>query len=1030
MNNRSDSTFVGSILWRALAFAILLLAIGLAVPTPAQAGDHSKYADIVDTNPNPVPHGPTPEDLEYIQELQDQRAAGALEVSIMAAPTGTVWTPGEYEEIKGVFVPWEPGSYLALLTEFAVGVTTDASGSLAYVIVSGASQEASATTTLAGAGADMSRVRFIYYNLDTVWIRDYGPRYNVVDGKPGIIDHTYNRPRAQDNAFPDFVDNQPVPFLQDEPVYLMDLTHGGGNFLAFSNGDAFMSSLIEEENTDKTTAEITTIVEDHFNVNLHIFPRLSANVDATGHIDMWMMPLSDDAVLISEFPTSHPGSKTITDNAATYMAGQGYTVYRTPAYNSTGESSTGGTHYTYTNAAIVNDRVYIPEYGGTHVTDDATALAVYQSALPGREIVQVDTASIITAAGAIHCVMKHVYTSCSATSATISGTILDGGSSPVEGALVTADNGGGIGSTDATGYYEFCVPNGWSGTVTPTMSGTTFAPASRSYTNVTSDMPGEDYTAEGPVIALGPDDFELGFGNWSNITGDIFDWTRNSGSTTSSGTGPSGDHTTGSGYYVYIETSSPRVAGDTAILESACIDLTDATSANLNFWRHMYGASMGSLDVEVASSTGDSCASLGAFGNVYSLSGDQGDQWVEDNVSLDSYVGNSIRIRMIGTRGSSYTGDLALDDLVVTKAVSSAAVCGNDIVETGEDCDDGNTDPGDCCSATCSYEVAGSLCGNPGDGVCDLQDTCNGSGVCTDNVEPPTTVCRADAGECDVAELCDGAGACPVDGFEVAGTLCGNPGDGVCDLQDTCNGSGACTDNVEPPTTVCRADAGECDVAELCDGAGACPVDGFEVAGTLCGNPGDGVCDLQDTCNGSGVCTDNVEPPTTVCRADAGACDVAELCDGAGSCPADVVLDGVSCNDNNVCNGTDMCEAGVCVHTNPLDCNDSEVCTTDYCSPILGCQYVNNTLSCEDGNACTSGDKCSGGTCGSGLPMDCDDENSCTADSCDEIAGCINEVIPGCTAVPTTPEWGLPLLAGLLLAAGALLVRERRRAAA
>jgi hypothetical protein len=28
------------------------------------------------------------------------------------------------------------------------------------------------------------------------------------------------------------------------------------------------------------------------------------------------------------------------------------------------------------------------------------------------------------------------------------------------------------------------------------------------------------------VDVLGPDDFEVGFGNWSNIGGDVFDWTR------------------------------------------------------------------------------------------------------------------------------------------------------------------------------------------------------------------------------------------------------------------------------------------------------------------------------------------------------------------------------------------------------------------------------------------------------------------------------------------------------------------------
>jgi hypothetical protein len=111
-----------------------------------------------------------------------------------------------------------------------------------------------------------------------------------------------------------------------------------------------------------------------------------------------------------------------------------------------------------------------------------------------------------------------------------------------------------------------------------------------------------------------------------------------------------------------------------------------------------------------------------------------------------------------------------------------------------------------------------------------------------------------------VEEFCDGAGSCPADAFEPGGTFCGNPGDNLCDLQDTCDGSGTCDDNVEPTTKSCRADAGECDVEEVCDGAGSCPADAFEPSGTFCGSPGDNLCDLQDTCDGSGVCQDNSIP--------------------------------------------------------------------------------------------------------------------------------------------------------------------------
>jgi hypothetical protein len=56
----------------------------------------------------------------------------------------------------------------------------------------------------------------------------------------------------------------------------------------------------------------------------------------------------------------------------------------------------------------------------------------------------------------------------------------------------------------------------------------------------------------------------------------------------------------------------------------------------------------------------------------------------------------------------------------------------------------------------------------------------------------------------------------------------------------------------------------------------------------------------------------------------------------------------------------DACE---CVS---VSCNDGNGCTDDGCDPTTGCVYANNTSACEDGNPCTVGDACSGGTCQSG----------------------------------------------------------------
>jgi hypothetical protein len=59
----------------------------------------------------------------------------------------------------------------------------------------------------------------------------------------------------------------------------------------------------------------------------------------------------------------------------------------------------------------------------------------------------------------------------------------------------TISYNGGSTNTDGTGAYAFTVASGWSGTVTPSKTGYTFDPASRSYTNVTINQTAQDYTA-------------------------------------------------------------------------------------------------------------------------------------------------------------------------------------------------------------------------------------------------------------------------------------------------------------------------------------------------------------------------------------------------------------------------------------------------------------------------------------------------------------------------------------------------------
>lgn len=130
--------------------------------------------------------------------------------------------------------------------------------------------------------------------------------------------------------------------------------------------------------------------------------------------------------------------------------------------------------------------------------------------------------------------------------------------------------------------------------------------------------------------------------------------------------------------------------------------------------------------------------------------------------------------------------------------------CGNGVVQGDEQCDDGNVAGRDCCSPTCLFEDAGKLCDADGHDCTD--DVCDGSGICSHNPSPASTLCRTAKGECDVADHCDGQSIdCPPDEFEPNDTPCTDD-ELFCTGSETCQ-SGACTSSGNP------CGAGTCDEA-------------------------------------------------------------------------------------------------------------------------------------------------------------------------------------------------------------------------
>ena len=106
---------------------------------------------------------------------------------------------------------------------------------------------------------------------------------------------------------------------------------------------------------------------------------------------------------------------------------------------------------------------------------------------------------------------------------------------------------------------------------------------------------------------------------------------------------------------------------------------------------------------------------------------------------------------------------------------------------------------------------------------------------------------------------------------------------------------------------------------------------------------------MTENCSGGAAAcpADTVEGPTTVCRPAASTADAEETCDGAGYfCPADAFLAaGTPCDDGSFCTENDEADGFGNCNGDPVDCDDENPCTDDSCDSQGGgflCEYTNN----------------------------------------------------------------------------------------
>ena len=274
------------------------------------------------------------------------------------------------------------------------------------------------------------------------------------------------------------------------------------------------------------------------------------------------------------------------------------------------------------------------------------------------------------------------------------------------------------------------------------------------------------------------------------------------------------------------------------------------------------------------------------------------------------------------------------------------------------DCDDENPCTTESCEPAlgCKYSMLDTPCDDGDD--CTIGDTCQ-SGQC----KPGVLMNCNDSNPCTDDSCQEGVGCSHVansdpcsDNNECTSSDHCLDGDCVFDGTSDCNDGNACTADGCDPNVGCTYEMTEapCDDDDICTLGDHCHLGDCISAGSL-------------SCNDSNDCTDDSCEPDTGCVFT------------PNSAPCDL---------ENDCSTLDYCSQGKCQPGEPVDCNDDNPCTSEFCDPVQGCVYFANSNPCEDGNMCTVDDMCANELCMPGEAKNCNDGNVCTDDACLPDSGC------------------------------------------
>ena len=323
---------------------------------------------------------------------------------------------GEFEKQKAVLLSvsdlqYQHNGILAEIIEKSSG-----HGVPFVILVNDDKQLKSTVELLDSIECDLSHVSLYRLKLDTIWLRDFGPRFAETKSGAQSIDFYYNGQRPLDDKFPISWGE-----LSKDDVSRIKWTLQGGNMQSNGKGFAFVSSRLFQDNaiqlphaSSSTNVEFEKhkLVVDAFKKGCNIDQLLvlePLRPEATKHVDMFATFVAEDTVVVADVD-----SKVDPQNAKVLE----YNVNLLKQVKIDGEPlkierikfpPRNGKYWSpYTNIILANNLLLMPVYDSDPPAAIEAALDVYRGLLPDHHVDTVNMTTMQKLEGALHCMSINV----------------------------------------------------------------------------------------------------------------------------------------------------------------------------------------------------------------------------------------------------------------------------------------------------------------------------------------------------------------------------------------------------------------------------------------------------------------------------------------------------------------------------------------------------------------------------------------------------------------------------------------------